>query len=268
MEWTDQALVLRMGAFRESDLWLKLLCREHGLLTLFAFGGSRSRRRFCGCLDVLNSLQCRVRSSKDGRFLNLEEAALLQGPRLLRRNWQRMGLAANCLRFVEAMGVGEDAATEAFLLVEDLRAVLEAEKAPPVLLPLYFRLRLAGALGFAPNLGQCGRCGRTRSSWSMKANCAVAPVAAAASNWSVMAWRSPHRGLTFCAMYSKVSRPGGRTASCRPRCGGPVPGPSMVLSSTIWGWPGKGTIFVGFKSARPVCGTKDERRGRVGLAAP
>ena len=143
MEWTDQALVLRMGAFRESDLWLKLLCREHGLLTLFAFGG---RRRFCGCLDVLNSLQCRVRSSKDGRFLNLEEAALLQGPRLLRRNWQRMGLAANCLRFVEAMGVGEDAATEAFLLVEDLRAVLEAEKAPPVLLPLYFRLRLAGAL--------------------------------------------------------------------------------------------------------------------------
>ena len=163
MEWTDQALVLRMGAFRESDLWLKLLCREHGLLTLFAFGGSRSRRRFCGCLDVLNSLQCRVRSSKDGRFLNLEEAALLQGPRLLRRNWQRMGLAANCLRFVEAMGVGEDAATEAFLLVEDLRAVLEAEKAPPVLLPLYFRLRLAGALGFAPNLGQCGRCGRTIS---------------------------------------------------------------------------------------------------------
>ncbi|WP_418733075.1 DNA repair protein RecO, partial [Desulfovibrio sp.] len=163
MEWTDQALVLRMGAFRESDLWLKLLCREHGLLTLFAFGGSRSRRRFCGCLDVLNSLHCRVRSSKDGRFLNLEEAALLQGPRLLRRNWQRMGLAANCLRFVEAMGVGEDAATEAFLLVEDLRAVLEAEKAPPVLLPLYFRLRLAGALGFAPNLGQCGRCGRTIS---------------------------------------------------------------------------------------------------------
>ena len=79
MEWTDQALVLRMGAFRESDLWLKLLCREHGLLTLFAFGGSRSRRRFCGCLDVLNSLQCRVRSSKDGRFLNLGGGGLAAG---------------------------------------------------------------------------------------------------------------------------------------------------------------------------------------------
>lgn len=54
MEWTDQALVLRMGAFRESDLWLKLLCREHGLLTLFAFGGSRQQAtllRLSGCAE-------------------------------------------------------------------------------------------------------------------------------------------------------------------------------------------------------------------------
>ena len=107
MEWTDQALVLRMGAFRESDLWLKLLCREHGLLTLFAFGGSRSRRRFCGCLDVLNSLQCRVRSSKDGRFLNLEEAALLQGPRLLRRNWHTLARADFSIDHLPGKETGE-----------------------------------------------------------------------------------------------------------------------------------------------------------------
>ena len=76
-EWADHALVLRIGHFRESDLWLKMLCRKHGLLTLFAFGGSRSRRRFCGCLDVLNSLHCRVKTSGRGGFLNLEEAVLL-----------------------------------------------------------------------------------------------------------------------------------------------------------------------------------------------
>ena len=95
MEWADQAVVLRIGHFRESDLWLKLLCRGRGLLTLFAFGGSRSRRRFCGCLDVLNTLQCRVKTSGRENFLNLEEAVLLSGPQCLRGNWQRMGLAAN-----------------------------------------------------------------------------------------------------------------------------------------------------------------------------
>lgn len=159
MEWADQAVVLRIGHFRESDLWLKLLCRGRGLLTLFAFGGSRSRRRFCGCLDVLNTLQCRVKTSGRENFLNLEEAVLLSGPQCLRGNWQRMGLAANCLRFVEALGVNEEGADETFALVEDLRRVLEEEPRLPSLLPLFFRLRLAGALGFAPNLGQCGACG-------------------------------------------------------------------------------------------------------------
>ncbi|WP_298031641.1 DNA repair protein RecO [uncultured Desulfovibrio sp.] len=159
MEWADQAVVLRIGHFRESDLWLKLLCRKRGLMTLFAFGGSHSRRRFCGCLDVLNTLQCRVKTSGRGNFLNLEEAALLSGPQRLRGNWQRMGLAVNCLRFVEALGVNNDGAEEIFALVEDLRHVLEEETRLPALLPLFFRLRLAGALGFAPNLGRCGTCG-------------------------------------------------------------------------------------------------------------
>ena len=159
MEWSDQAVVLRIGHFRESDLWLKLLCRKRGLLTLFAFGGSRSRRRFCGCLDVLNTLQCRVRVSGRGNFLNLEEAALLSGPQRLRGNWQRLGLAANCLRFVEALGVNEEGAEESFALLQDLCRVLEEQDRLPALLPLFFRLRLAGALGFAPNLAYCGACG-------------------------------------------------------------------------------------------------------------
>lgn len=159
MEWADHALVLRMGHFREADLWLKLLCRKRGLLTLFAFGGSRSRRRFCGCLDVLNTLHCRVKASGRGNFLNLEEAVLLAGPQSLRGDWRRMGLAANCLRFVEALGVSDDGAHETFTLVEDLRRTLEEAPLLPSLLPLFFRLRLAGALGFAPNLGNCGQCG-------------------------------------------------------------------------------------------------------------
>lgn len=158
-EWLDEAVVLRIRHFRESDLWLRLLCRGRGALTLFAFGGSRSRRRFCGCLDVFNTLHCRVRVSARGDFLNLEEAALLRGPRDLRGDWRRMGLATNCLRFLEALGVDGEGAAESFALLEDLREVLEHRHGLPQLLTLFFRLRLAGALGFAPNLGQCGVCG-------------------------------------------------------------------------------------------------------------
>ena len=161
MEWNEQALVLRMGPFRETDIWLRLLCRTRGMLTVFAFGGSRSRRRFCGCLDVWNTLRCRIRSSRDGRFLNLEEATLSAGPQRLRTDWRRMGLAANCLRFTEALGVSGEAAPDVFALLEDLRATLDGSERLPGLLPLFFRLRLAGALGFAPGLECCGRCGGT-----------------------------------------------------------------------------------------------------------
>ena len=54
MQWTDDALVLRIGKFREADMWVRFLARDKGLVTAFAFGGSRSRRRFTGCLDAFN----------------------------------------------------------------------------------------------------------------------------------------------------------------------------------------------------------------------
>ncbi|MDR1659197.1 MAG: DNA repair protein RecO C-terminal domain-containing protein [Desulfovibrio sp.] len=158
-EWADHGFVLRIGRFRETDIWLKTLCRTRGIATLFAFGASRSRRRFCGCLDVLNTLHCHIRTAGNGHFFNLQEAVLLAGPQRLRRNWQRMGLAANCLRFVETLGVPPENATEAFELVEDLRYTMENAPYLPPLLPLFFRLRMAGASGLAPGLQRCGRCG-------------------------------------------------------------------------------------------------------------
>ena len=63
-DWNAQALVLRVGHFREIDLWLKLLVQGKGLMTAFAFGGSVSKHRFCGCLEVFNTLQCRFRRAK------------------------------------------------------------------------------------------------------------------------------------------------------------------------------------------------------------
>ena len=39
MEWSDTALVLGVGRFRESDLWLRMLTRRHGIVSAFAFGG-------------------------------------------------------------------------------------------------------------------------------------------------------------------------------------------------------------------------------------
>lgn len=164
MEWTDTALVLHVGKFRETDLWIRLLALEQGLITAFAFGGSRSRRRFAGCLDVFNVIQTHVISSRDGQFLNMQESTLLEGPDRLRRDWRRQGMAANCVRFVEALGVPPGSAAESFSLLREVLGLLENEASPPEPAPLFFRFRLAAEQGYAPDLRSCFRCGASLDS--------------------------------------------------------------------------------------------------------
>jgi DNA repair protein RecO (recombination protein O) len=160
MEWTDKALVLHVGRFREADMWVRLLTRRQGVLTAFAFGGSRSRRRFCGCLDIGNSILCRVKRTRAGAHLALQEASLLQGLRRLRTDGQRLGLAMNCLRFLEILEIQGEEAHGALALAEDILRLLEEEPPPLPLLALLFRLRVASDQGFAPFLHACARCGR------------------------------------------------------------------------------------------------------------
>ncbi|HJD96641.1 DNA repair protein RecO [Mailhella massiliensis] len=163
MQWTDDALVLRIGKFREADLWVRLLAREKGLVTAFAFGGSRSRRRFTGCLDVYNRIRASAAYSRDGRFLNLQEATLLAGPERLRRDWRRQGMAANCVCFLEAMGVPPDNAQAGYALMHGMFQLLEEEAVLSPVMPVLFRFRLAAEQGYAPELKVCARCGRALS---------------------------------------------------------------------------------------------------------
>lgn len=170
--------MLGVGRFRETDMWVRLLTKGHGVVRAFAFGASKSRRRFSGCLDLLNILRVRATVSGNGKFLNLEEGVLLQGPRRLRTDMSRLGMAVNCVRFLEAMDVppdfgqgmgnelqvantaGAEVMSGAFELMRSLCTRLEAEEGVSDVLPALFRLRLASDQGFAPSFSQCSGCGR------------------------------------------------------------------------------------------------------------
>lgn len=160
MEFTDDIVILRVGKFREADLWVRFLSPTLGVASAFAFGGSRSRRRFPGCLDSLNEVLVRMKRTRDGNYLNLEEGTLLKGPRRLRVDWQRLGLAVNCLKFVESFGIGQDGAAKAHTLFKEVLAVLEEAESISFHFPLFFRLRLAAEQGYAPELDVCQVCGK------------------------------------------------------------------------------------------------------------
>ena len=133
MDWSDTGFVVAKGLFREADVWLRILFRGHGMQTVFAFGGAHSRRRFVGCLDVMNILTCRVSPSRRGTYLDLEEAVLEKGPERLRHSPALLGIAANCLKFTRAVGVPEQSGEEGFRLLSEMLARLESGDAPSVL---------------------------------------------------------------------------------------------------------------------------------------
>ena len=159
MEFSEQVLVLQVGKFREADLWVRFLSPTRGLLSAFAFGGSRSRRRFVGCLDVFNEINVRVSGSGRTSYLALQEGVLLKGVHRLRKDWQRFGLAVNCVRFLQSFGVGSEGARESHFLMSRTLRLLENAEEIPRLLPLFFRARLAFDQGYALAADACPRCG-------------------------------------------------------------------------------------------------------------
>ncbi|CAM2057763.1 DNA repair protein RecO [Desulfovibrionales bacterium] len=166
MEVTEQALVLQIGRFREADVWVRFFSSSRGVATAFAFGGAHSRRRFSGCLDVLNHVLFRVKPNRTGDYLILKDGIFVRNWPQLRADWQRGMPALSCCRFTEAVGQGSEGAMTIFrLLLETMNAldVMPTSKYGAnfmTLVPMWFRVRLAFELGFAPELDCCLECGR------------------------------------------------------------------------------------------------------------
>ncbi|MDR2051769.1 MAG: DNA repair protein RecO [Deltaproteobacteria bacterium] len=160
MEFSDKTIILRVGSFRESDLWLRLLSPGRGVFSAFAFGGGRSRKRFSGCLDLFNEVLFQIKSDRPGNYLSLREGVLLKGPDRLRRDWRRLGVAVNCARFLESFPLTPDGSPKAHSLFADLLNSLERMETLPQFLPIFFRARLTISQGYALTPGHCLHCGK------------------------------------------------------------------------------------------------------------
>jgi DNA repair protein RecO (recombination protein O) len=158
-DFNEQVLVLKVGRFKETDCWVRLFSPSQGVMTAFAFGGSKSRRRFLGCLDSLNHVLFRIKLSRGGRYFSLEEGALLNGFPRLRMDTLRMGMAVNCLKFAEMVHVGAQGASSSYAMLLDLLTYLDRDGEVDPLLPLFFRAKVVCEQGYSPQVEACASCG-------------------------------------------------------------------------------------------------------------
>ena len=95
MEFSEDVVVLKVGTFREADCWVRFFSPTYGILTGFAFGGRRSRRRFGGCLDPLSLVRFRVSQNKRCEYYCLEEGVLLNRFSGLKKDLKKLKYAKN-----------------------------------------------------------------------------------------------------------------------------------------------------------------------------
>lgn len=160
MEFSADAVVLRVGTFREADCWVRFFSPAHGLLTGFAFGGRRSRKRFCGCLDALSLVRFRVSRDRRREYYCLEEGTLLNRFSHLAGDLKKLGMVSNCVRFVEAVELSPDGYAPAYELLKAMLETLDQSGGASWFLPLLFRAKMTFAQGYQPELRVCRECGQ------------------------------------------------------------------------------------------------------------
>ena len=162
-----EAIVLRSIRFGEADRILHLYSRQRGRIGAIAKGVRRPRSRFGGRLEPFFRLDLVLYQGR-GELTTVTSAATLDGYPRLRSRGPALAAAARACDAVLRLLDAADPNPAAYHLLGHYLALLDATAArgrgegdrdPALAAALSFRLKLALAAGFAPELASCARCG-------------------------------------------------------------------------------------------------------------
>ncbi|HET9957805.1 MAG TPA: DNA repair protein RecO [Polyangiaceae bacterium] len=157
----SRGLLLRRVEFGESDLVLSFFTERLGRISALARGARRSRKRFGGSLEPFFTLALRLQPPGRGELFTLVEASIVQARTRLLSDLNGMNAAGRALSWLRRAA---PAHTPEPALWEMIEALLEKLADPQSSGGAEGELAVAGmrllsALGFAPELGRCVRCG-------------------------------------------------------------------------------------------------------------
>lgn len=156
-----EAVVLRSIRFGEADRILHLYSAARGRIGAIAKGSRKPRSRFGGRLEPFFRLDLVLHEGR-GELSTVTSAATVDGYPRLRASGPAIGAAARaCDAVLRLLDSVEPNPAAYNLLCRYLSLLDQAPPTDPVGLnvALSFRLKLALAAGFAPELAFCARCG-------------------------------------------------------------------------------------------------------------
>ena len=151
-----RGVVLHVRDFGDAHRIVEALTAEEGRVSALARNARASRRRFAGVLDLFASLELEL-AQRPGLW-TLEAATLVDARLGLRTDLERLEHASTCCEAVRLLVAEHQAAPEA---LEALSAGLDALADGDLAAAAAFWPRLFRAVGIAPDLSACVRCGGT-----------------------------------------------------------------------------------------------------------
>jgi DNA repair protein RecO (recombination protein O) len=156
-----EAIVLRSIRYGEADRILHLYSKTRGRLGAIAKGARKPRSRFGGRLEPFFRLDLLLHEGRSD-LLTVTGVATVEGYPRLRSSGPALSAAARaCDSVLRLLDAAEPNAPAYNLLCRYLALLDDPSRAEsPVLeTALSFRLKLALAAGFVPELASCARCG-------------------------------------------------------------------------------------------------------------
>ncbi|HWA53966.1 MAG TPA: DNA repair protein RecO [Solirubrobacterales bacterium] len=156
-----EALVLRSIRYGEADRILHLYSKTRGRIGAIAKGARKPKSRFGGRLEPFFHLDLVLHEGR-GELLTVTGVTTLDGYPRLRASGPALNAAARACDAVLRLLDSAEPNPPAYNLLCRYLAMLDepgAERAASLETALSFRLKLALAAGFAPELASCAHCG-------------------------------------------------------------------------------------------------------------
>src|ERR1044072_3307516 len=156
-----EAVVLRSIRYGEADRILHLYSATRGRMGAIAKGARRPKSRFGGRLEPFFRLDLILHEGR-GELLTVTNVATVDGYPRLRASGPALGAGARACDAVLRLLDSTEANSAAYNLLCRYLTLLDdpaAQRAAAIETALSFRLKLALAAGFSPELASCARCG-------------------------------------------------------------------------------------------------------------
>jgi DNA repair protein RecO (recombination protein O) len=159
-KFKTEAVVLRSIRFGEADRILHLYSAQRGRIGAIAKGSRRPRSRFGGRLEPFFRLDLVLHEGR-GELMTVTSAATVEGYPRLREGAATLGAAARaCDAVLRLLDAAQPNPAAYNLLCHYLEMLDQpGHEQAGLAEALAFRLKLALAAGFSPELGSCARCG-------------------------------------------------------------------------------------------------------------